>query len=190
MNNKKVKGQYGYRTYHKKIQLMKVLFGAAMILIQLAARSFTDNDAAKNILTVMAVLSVLPTANVASPLLASWQYRTPSEEFYKKVSRYEPTGRILYDLILTSRESILPVDAVMVHPQGVFAYSASLKMDASQAETYLNKVFTDHRLDPNVKVIKDEKLFLKRLESLKPSAQYKDDGSVDYAAGLLKNLSM
>ena len=78
VKGKKVKGQYGYRDYHRKIQLMKVLFGAAMILVQLLARNFTENQAARNVLTLMAILSVLPTANVASPLLASWKYKTCS----------------------------------------------------------------------------------------------------------------
>ncbi len=48
MKNKKEKGQYGYRDYHKKMQIVKVLFGGAMILVQLLARNFTDNQAAKN----------------------------------------------------------------------------------------------------------------------------------------------
>ena len=53
MLGKREKGQYGYRDYHRKVQLAKVLFGAAMILIQAGARSFTDNEAAKNILAVI-----------------------------------------------------------------------------------------------------------------------------------------
>ena len=65
---KYAKGQYGYRDYRKKKEILKVCFGAVMILIQLGARFLTDNEAWKNILTVMAILSVLPTANVASPL--------------------------------------------------------------------------------------------------------------------------
>lgn len=190
MKNKKEKGQYGYRTYHKKIQLLKVAFGAVMILVQLGARNLTDNDAAKNVLTIMAILSVLPTANVASPLLAAWKYRTPSLDFYQRVSKMESAGVILYDLIITSKEQIIPADAVMVHPQGVFVYCTSGKADGKKAEKYLNTMFTSHRLDPNAKVIKDETAFLKRLESLKPSSEYEDDGSVDYAVNLLKNLSM
>lgn len=85
MRGKPKKGQYGYRNYHRNLQLAKVIFGGAMILVQLGARKFTDNQAAKNILTVMAILSVLPTANVASSLLASWIYKTPGKEFYERV---------------------------------------------------------------------------------------------------------
>lgn len=49
MKGRREKGQYGYRNYHKRMQSVKVLFGAAMILIQLGARNFTDNEAVKQL---------------------------------------------------------------------------------------------------------------------------------------------
>ena len=88
MRHRRKKGEYGYREYHRKIQLGEVLFGAVMILVQLGARQFTDSQAVKNVLTVMAILSVLPTANVASPLLAAWKYRTPPRAFLDRVRPY------------------------------------------------------------------------------------------------------
>lgn len=190
MNRHKEKGQYGYRDQHRRVQLAKVLFGAAMILVQAGARGFTDNEAVKNILTVMAVLSVLPTANVASPLLASWKYRTPPADFYEKVSAHKEKGLILYDLIVTSREQIIPIDAAVIHQKGVFALSGSGKLDVKKAEKYLNDTFKAHGLDPGVTIIQDEQGFLKRLHGLKAVSDTEDDGSRDYAAGLLKNLSM
>ena len=167
-----------------------MLFGAVMIIAQLLARNLTDNVAAKNILTVMAILSVLPTANVASPLLASWRYRTPSEEFHNRVSAYESKFLILYDLILTSKEAVMPMDAIAVHPHGVYAYCVSQKVDTAKAEKFLNEMFTGHKLDPHVKIFKDEALFFKRLEQLKPASEYEDDGSCGYSLDLLKSLSM
>lgn len=190
VKHKKEKGEYGYRDYHKRIQLMEVLFGGAMIMAQLLARNFTDNQAAKNVLTLMAILSVLPTANVASPLLAAWRYKTCSPDLFQKTSGLEKTGILLYDLIVTSKEMMIPLDAVMVHPKAVVAYCTSPKTDAKKAEKYLNDTFAVRRLDPNVKIIKDEKMFLKRLKELKPRDEFEDDGSVEYGAKLLKNLSM
>lgn len=190
MKGRREKGQYGYRDFHKKMQTAKVIFGGAMILMQLLARNFTDNDAAKNILTVMAVLTVLPTANVAAPLLASWRYQTPDESFYERAAGLESRGRILYDLIITSREQLMPMDAVMVHPAGVFAYCSGAKVDGTKAEEFLNGMFKSHKLDGNVKVLKDEKAFFKRAGSLKPACEFEDDGSVEYGIRVLKGLSM
>ena len=187
---KKRKGEYGYRNYARMVRLGQVLFGAAAIIAQLLARNLSDDQAVKNVLTLMAVLSVLPTANVASPLLASWRYKTPPQEFYKKTAAYAGTGTILYDLVITTKEQILPVDAVMVHPLGVFAYCPAEKIDLKKAEKTLNEIFKSQRLDPNLKIMKEEKQFFNRLSGLKPAEQYEDDGSADYAAGVLRSMCM
>ncbi len=184
------KGCYGYREYRRKIQILELIIGAAMIIGQLLARNFTDNQAAKNILTVMAVLTVLPVANVASPFLASFRFRTPKKEFYQSVLPFEEKCVVLYDLIITSKEQIIPLDAVAVHPTAVCGYCSNPKVDIARAEKFLNDMFTAHRLDGNVRLVKDSGAFLRRLKGLKPSSAYEDDGSVDYASELLKNLSM
>ena len=190
MSGIRKKGQYGYRNDHRNLQLAKVIFGGAMILVQLGARNYTDNQAAKNILTVMAVLSVLPTANVAAPLLASWSCQTPKKEFYERVRPFETKGLILYDLIITSSEQIMAVDAVMVHPAGVYALLSSPKTDGKKAEHFLNETFKAHRLTPHVEVIRDEAAFLKKMGALRPAGEFEDDKSVEYGANVLKNLSM
>ena len=190
MGTHKEKGQYGYRDRRRRVQLAKVLFGAAMILVQAGARGFTDSEAARNILTVMAVLSVLPTANVAAPLLASWKYRTPPADFYERVKAPAGRGLSLDELSVTSTEQIIPIEAVMVHQQGVFVLCTVEKTHGKKAEKYLNDTFKAQGLDPNVKVIQDETMFLKRLDSLKPVPESEDDGSAGYAARLLKSLSM
>lgn len=190
MKNKKEKGQYGYRRYHRRIQLLKVALGAVMILAQLLARNLTDNRSAQNILTVMAVLSVLPTANVASPLLASWKYQTIADGLYQRIQPLESKGILLYDLILTTKEQIIAGDAVLVHPNGVYVYCPDQNVNSAKAEQALNDIFAGHKLDRNVKILKDEKSFMNRLQNIKPMSELEDDGSPGYAAGLLKSLSM
>ncbi len=184
------KGRYGYRNYHKKTELVKIALGAAAILIQLGARMLTDRTSLQNILTVMAVVSVLPVANLAAPLLASFRYRTPGEEFYRKLHPYEEHMEVLYDLILTSKEYIMPMDGILIHPTGVYAYCTNPNLPVRKAEAFLNQMFQSHRLDPHVKILTDEKAFFKRAASLRPAGEYEDDGSVEYTVNLLKNLSM
>ena len=36
MGHRRKKGEYGYREYRRKVQIGEVLFGAVMILVQLA----------------------------------------------------------------------------------------------------------------------------------------------------------
>ncbi len=187
---KKEKGQYGYRNNIRRMRLWITGILAVAILAQVLARFLTDNPSAKNILTVMAILTVLPMANMASPLLASWRYRTPAETFYQKVQPYESVCVILYDLILTTKEYVLPMDVIAVHPNGVYAYCTAVKKDKAKAEKSLNDLFTANRLEPKVKLIWEENSLWRRLECLKPADSFTDDGTVEYVVSLLKSLSM
>lgn len=186
----KKKGEYGYRDNNRKVRLIIVLVLLAAILIQLAARYLTDHESARNILTVMAILTVLPMANMASPLIASWKYRTAPEPFYKKAAAYEARFTILYDLVITSKEFIMPMDAIAVHPNGVIAFCTNGKVDSAKAELFLSGMLSGQKLEPNAKVIKDEHAFFRRLDNLKPTSAYEDDGSLPYVEALLKSLSL
>ena len=134
------KGQYGYRDSVRRMRLMITIVLGLGVLAQLGARYLTENQAAKNILTVMAILTVLPFANMASPLLVSWRYRTPPREFYEKIKPYEEKCVILYDLILTTKEFVMPMDAIAVHPGGVYGYCTAGKLKVKEAEQSLNKL--------------------------------------------------
>ncbi len=184
------KGDYGYRNHNRSVRLFITLLLIAGILAQLAWRFFADNQALKNILTVMAILTVLPMANMASPLLASWKYRTGTEAFYSQVKPYESSVLILYDLIVTTKDQIIPLDAVAVHPGGVYGYCPAAKVNGKKAEKDIGAILSANRAPGSVKIIQDERSFLRRLESLKPASEYEDDGSVDYIAQILKSISM
>lgn len=183
------KGQFGYRDYHKKMELGKICIGAFMIIAQLALRTLVDSTSWKNLLTVTAILSVLPVANAASPLLASWRFITPPDLFYKKVVSYERKSRILYDLIITSKDSLMPMDAVAVHPTGVYAYCTAKKLDKAKAERFFKDMFTGHKLEPRVKLIRDEEAFLNQLSHLEPVSEC-EDTKLKETITLLKSLSM
>ena len=73
---------------------------------------------------------------------------------------------ILYDLILTTKEFVMPMDAIAVHPGGVYGYCTAGKLKVKEAEQSLNKLFTANRLDPNMKLFLEERSFLRRLDSL------------------------
>ncbi|MDO4295996.1 MAG: O-linked GlcNAc transferase-like protein [bacterium] len=183
------KGEYGYRNAHNKRQALLVCACLLLIGAQLFARTLTDNEAAKNILTVMAVVSVLPMANIASPFLVSLRYRSIDKALYEK-AKQSGSGQKLFDLIVTTPKQVIPVDVAVVHPVGVFLYCSNPKLDLTQAEQWLNAAFRSHKLDENVKIFVSKEKFLRRLQSLKPAEGYEDDGSAAYAVSLLKSLSM
>jgi hypothetical protein len=184
------RGTYGYRKKRKMQRLAIVIGLLAVILVQVLIRQFTQSSSLKVVMTLTAILTVLPMANIASPLLASWKYHSMDRALYDLIRPYEAKTTILYDLILTTKEQIIPLDAVIVHPSCVVGYCPNAKLDATKAEKGLNDLLKASRLDPNLKIIKEEKMFLRRLEGLKPADTYEDDGVVEYTVQTLKSLTM
>ena len=61
-------------------------------------------------------------ANLASPLVVASRIPEVPEELHKACLPYEDKFPILYDLVITSNDLIMPVDAAVVHPTGVYLY--------------------------------------------------------------------
>ena len=72
---------YGYRDAHKKRQIILVSLFLLVIAALLVSRYFITWKSLKNLVTISAILTVLPMANLASPLVASWKIRTAPESF-------------------------------------------------------------------------------------------------------------
>ena len=188
--NKIVKGQYGYRDAHKKTQIRNVSLFAIAIALVLIGRFFVTWEDMKKMMMITAILLVLPMANLASPMLVSWKFKTTPKDFYDAVKPYEDKFPVLYDLIITNTDLIMPVDAAVIHPSGVYLFCPNKSIDTKKAEKFLNEILTGWKLDGNAKVMVEKKNYLNRLASLKPVTEEEDDGSAEHVRKVLLGLSM
>ena len=76
------KGTYRYRTAHKKRQLFFVVLFILAIVAQLILRNFITAQIYKNLVTISAILTVLPMANLASPLVVAARIPEVPEKFH------------------------------------------------------------------------------------------------------------
>lgn len=97
-------------------------------------------------------------ANLASPLVASWKIRTAPRELYDACRPYGEKFPILYDLIITSRDFIMPVDVAVIHPTGVYLYCPKKGIDTKAAEKFLNEMLTGWKLDGNARIMTEKKI--------------------------------
>lgn len=191
MKKKKIeKGDYGYRTAHKKSQIRNVALFLIAIAALLIARPFIQMDEFKNLATISAILLVLPMANLASPMVVAWKIKQTPEDFHQEVKPYEEKFPVLYDLIITNTDLIMPVDAAVIHPTGVYLYCPDKKVDTKKAEKFLNEILVGWKLDGNAKVMNEKRNFMNRLASLKEVTEEDDDGSAAYVRKVLVGLSM
>ncbi len=190
MKNKRQKGEFGYRRAHRKRQIAVVGFFLAAIAALLVWRQFITWDGLRNLVTISAILLVLPMANLASPLVAALKIKETSASVHAACAPYEEKFPILYDLIITSAEQIVPIDAAIIHPSGVYCYCPDKKLDGKKAEHFLNEMLLKWKLDGNAKIMNEEKNFLRRLSQLKEVSVAEDDGCAPHVVKLLKSLSM
>lgn len=190
MNRKIKKGMYGYRKAHKKNQIIIVGMFIAVIIALLVARNFITWDAMRNLVTISAILTVLPMANLASPLVAAWKIGEAPKELYDACRPYEEKFPVLYDLIITSSDLIMPIDVAVIHPSGVYMYCPVKGFDTKKGEKFLNEMLVGWKLDGNARIMTEKKNYLTRLSTLKPVTEDEDDGSAPHVEKLLKSLSM
>lgn len=184
------KGEYGYRNQKRRERLLIIILFLLAILVQLFLRFAADDIMLKNLLTICAVLTVLPMANVASPFFASVRYRTPEREFYEEVHAYESKAVILYDLILTTSEQIIPLDAIAVCPGEIICLTCVAGLDEKRAEKGLGALLRSSGIGSNLKISKDKRVFLRRLDSLKAPDGNTYGGETERTVNVLKSLAM
>lgn len=114
----------------------------------------------------MAIVTVLPAANLASPLIAIFKYHTPEQAFHEAYMPYEEKFEVLYDLVLTTPEDVIPSDVTVVHPTGIYVYCINPKLNVKRAEAGLNELLKANKLDPNLKIVTSRSTFDKRIHSL------------------------
>lgn len=185
---KKQKGEYGYRSYYKWKMGIIIAFFILAILVQYIASRMTQSVGARNILTVMAVLTVLPMANLAAPFLSVFRFRTPSESQKRRVDAFSDRGCMLYDLVITFREVILPVDFLLVRDGHALLYVSKKKVDRSKSVELIEGNLRQNHTSCKVSLYDDFEKFLQALE--KCSVQEGNRTVAESTCRVLKSLSV
>lgn len=160
------KGEYGYLTMRKKRLGIVTLFWFCMIAAFFFAGYLTTKTR-NNLFTIIAILSSLPTAKFAASFLALLPYPCTSFEQYQRVLEHAGTVQILTDLVITTGEKTLPTLFVAVHNSSVCGYTTAEKYDTTYAETFLTKNLMTNGQKATVKIVKDEKVFFNRLDTMR-----------------------
>lgn len=160
------KGEYGYLNYRKKrlgiVTLLCFCMVAAFFLI-----GYLTTKTRNNIMTIMAILSVLPTAKFASSFLALLPHKAASKEQFERVKGHADKVKLLSDLVITTGEKTLPTLFMAIHNSSVCGYAEAENYDTAHAEKFLTKNLMANGQKATVKIFKDEKSFLNRLDAMK-----------------------
>lgn len=167
------KGDIGYINKNKVIQLTIALFLLIMVGI-IYYTGIVKYHNTKNIFTVLAAVSAIPTAKFAVAYLVMFPYKSSSPKEYEVLEKYSEV-KIISDLLISSKERIINVEFAGVRDNSVFCYIPDKKYDKVTCEKYIKSFLETECKVSSVKVYKDFKQFEKAVKTLNNNEKGKYD---------------
>lgn len=186
------KGQPGY-IKARKIRYLIWSIAEFGIVIAVVLLGYFQTGTKMNLFTILGVLGCLPASKMLVEFITMAPHRSIEAQKYKEL---EDKARLLiriYDLVITSREKVMPVDAVVISGHVVCGYSSSERTDEQILARHIKNTLKDNHYDKmTVKVFHDYHAFLARAEGMNnmASVQPPDHRQGNAVKSIILNLSM
>ena len=169
------KGEFGYIAAEKKRKLIltAILFAVPLLIFFTAFIYFKTR---LTIWTVIAVVGCLPACKMMVNLIML--FRSPSMEpsVYDQIQ--EQCGDLVmsYEMYMTFYEKSAFIDAFAICGNLVVGYSSDPKIDGACMETEAQKILKGNGYRATVKIFKDLKPFLERMDSMNEHRESLEEG--------------
>lgn len=177
----KKKGEYGYRKYFKIKNGIMIGFFIIVILVLFIASKHTKENMSR-ILLVSSILMVLPMANLLSPFLVVFKYRSCE---YDLVKLYLEDKHFLFDIILTMKEQVMPLDIIYIDGEKIFSVLSN-KADKRKTEDFIKERMKLGGISVNVKVCES----INELKKFIKASQNEENNKLNEIRAILKSLSV
>ena len=161
-----VKGDFGYYSYEKKrrIAIVAFLFGICLMLF------FTGlimTGTRRNLLTLVAILGVLPAAKWATSMIMILLQKPVDRKVYEVTEEIAGDLTHGYELCVTAYEGRLSLDAVVVCGNSIAIYSRAAKGGFEFMETHIRKIIHGNGLgNPALKIFRRFDQYKERISQL------------------------
>ena len=164
---KAAKGSAGYVRYEKirRLIIMLVMF-AIPIAIYISAYRITGTN--RNIMTVVAVLGIIPAARFAVSFIMIMLQKDADPEAVAVTEKCASQLVHGYELTVTAYEGRMPLDALVICGNEVVCVSVSGKKDEfAFMEKHITKILnTNGYFGSNVKIFSDVRKYEERVQQL------------------------
>ncbi len=180
------KGDYGYITHRKKIQLIKIIIGVALVIAVLVTGIVTTGSR-KNLLTVGSILLVLPVANIAVNYIAMFCFKKLSKEEADEFMTASEGKVTSCDMIVTANQKLVPIQVSVIYKNGIVAYSNSKDLKRKEAESDMNKLLKAIGCPYTIRIMNEWKPFIRQVQSIEaPISEEEKNGLEEIKYDLLK----
>lgn len=188
-----IKGNPGYLDYKKKVEIIRTIIYFALVAAVFFL-GYSQAHTKKNLLTIVAILGCLPASKALVGVITRFPY--PSIASIRAEEIKDKTGYItaIYDMIITSREKVMPMDCIVISGNTIFGYTNSEKVDVKYAASHIRGILNQNQFpDVSVKILNNYTAFLARAEGLNSIATVEKSDTKELEeqmAHVILNISM
>lgn len=135
------KGSFGYIKYRRTLHLVLaiILYSMAIILYFAGIKATGDN---KNLLTVVAILGVLPASQSLVTCILGFRAKCCKKDLYERIETEVSEDMVsLYDLYFTTYDKNYPVSHIVMKNNCLCGVMETSKHSAKDLEKYLEETF-------------------------------------------------
>lgn len=169
------KGEFGYIAAEKKRKLIltAILFAVPLLIFFTAFIYFKTR---LTIWTVIAVVGCLPACKMMVNLIMLFRSPSMKPSVYDQIQEHCGDLVMSYEMYMTFYEKSAFIDAFAICGNLVVGYSSDPKIDGAFMETEAQKILKGNGYRATVKIFKDLKPFLERLDSMNEHRESLEEG--------------
>ena len=187
------KGKPGYVKARKRKYLLGAIAEFA-IVIAIFITGYMQTGSRLNLLTVVAVVGCLPAAKMLVEFITMAPYKSIDDAKYQELEEKAPLILKAYDMVITSSQKVMPLDAVAVSGHVVCGYASNPKTDETTLASHIKEILQNNHYDKmTVKIFHDYTAFLSRAEGMNNIAAVEQKESLRREKKILRiilNISM
>lgn len=166
-SNTHVKGTRNYINSQKKYELIRT-FIFFFIPLSLFIAGYVTTKTKMNLLTIVAVVGLLPACKSLVSAIMFLKHRSLSEEFAAKIDATQHELPQLYDMVFTTYDKTHVVNHMVIAGNTVCGFSEDKNFKEKEFNAHIQNVLkTDGFKNVSVKIFTDINKYTERLEQLK-----------------------
>ncbi len=171
------KGEYGYIAYRRRQVIIRTII-YFVISLALFVIGFLVTGTKANILTIAAVLGMLPSSKSMVEAIMFIKAKESSHEDYEKIAAIAQGSTMAYELFLTAYSKNFPLSAVTVCDNQVSAYTEHKDCDLPAAQKHIKDILGQNGIASEVLIYTDLEQFINLLQQNKRKENTLDEVEV------------
>lgn len=188
-----IKGNPGYLNYKKKAEIVRTVI-YFLLVAAVFFLGYSQTHTRKNLLTVVAVVGCLPACKALVGVISRFPYKSIAKKQADEIADKARHLTAIYDMIITSREKIMPVDAIVISGNMIYGYTRNEKVDLKYAATHIRGILNQNGFSNlSIKILNNYSSFLARVEGMDSIEKVEKNDTKEQEAkiaGIILNISM